>query len=269
MDFKTFRTNWNNELVLLSSILRYLHTYPDILSKLKIEDLITPEELFAHQEAWLKLLNQYTGQERDFFKPFWIPIQRTSYNYFIDISQKEFPVFSTYFFPFEPYSYDKIVLFPSINEFMLLEDNNIDIDELKRKELELLLDNSKEKFKKREHERQTNPSGIRITITESFQGESLMRLTNEPWAQLLKLNGGQFYEHQESIELINTDGVRIRVNTKEPFDNNDLNITFIGDLNEIGGPQALFEISKSNKSHLILKSFYPKSFYVKLVIERP
>ena len=267
-DFKTFKAKWENELVLLSSILRYLQTYPDILKKLKIEDLITPDELLTHQEEWLRLFYQYTGQERDFFKPFWIPIQRTSYNYFIDISKKEFPVFSTYFFPFEPYSYDKIVLFPSINEFMLLEDNRIDIAKLKEKELELLLDNSKEKFKLRESERQANPSSIVISITESFQGESLMKLTNDPWTKLLKLNGGQFFEHRESIELITTDGQRIRIDTKEPFENTDSKITFIGDLNEIGGPQALFDINKLNRKQFILRSFYPNSFYVKIVIER-
>lgn len=145
-DFNTFKVKWDNEILKLSSILSYLHTYPNILAKLEIEDLIKPEELIPHQKEWLRLYSQYTGRERDFFKPFWIPIQRTSYCYFIDISEKDLPVFSIHFFPFEPYSYDKIMLFPSIDEFMLLEDNNVNINELKAKELQLLLDNSDKKF---------------------------------------------------------------------------------------------------------------------------
>ena len=142
-----FKSKWDSELVKLSSILRYLHTYPEILKKIKIEDLIKPDELLDHQEEWIRLYYQYTGRERDFFRPHWVPIQRTTFYYFIDISSKEFTVFSFSFFPFEPYSYDRIILFPSINEFMLLEDNNVDIEELKAKELELLFDNIENKFK--------------------------------------------------------------------------------------------------------------------------
>jgi hypothetical protein len=267
-DIKLFTTKWNTELTKLKSILRYLHTYPEILKELKIEDLITPDELLPHQEAWLKLFYQYTGRERDFFKPHWIPIQRTTYNYFIDISTEDFPVFSSHFFPFEPYSYDKVILFPSIKEFMLLEDNNVNIDELKAKELDLLLENSHEKFKLREAERKSNPSAIKLRITESFQGQPLMKLTNEPWTKLLKLHNGQYFEHRESIELVTTEGHTFRIVTKEPFSKNETTLTFLGEMNEISGPQFLFDVMKSKYNQFVLRSYYPNSFYVKLEIER-
>lgn len=143
-----FYKKWDKDLEKVMYILQYLHTYPNILNKIDIEDLITPNELKQKCQEWIHLYSKYDGMEKDFFKPYWLPLQRNSYNYFLDISDNKYPVFSYSFFPFEPYSYTKTILFDSITDFMLLEDNQIDIEELKKNKFEELMTQIKSKIDK-------------------------------------------------------------------------------------------------------------------------
>lgn len=125
-----FLKEWEIQFKQVASILQYLHTYPTALAELKIEDLITPDELYKQQEDWIWLCSKYEGEEKEFFKPYWIPIQRCEYGYFIDISDKNFPVIEAFFDYFdEPYHWEKKVLFKSVNSLMLAEDNKIDLEE--------------------------------------------------------------------------------------------------------------------------------------------
>ncbi len=146
MNNEEFFIQWKDNLDKMFHILNYLQTYPSLLAKLKIDDLITSDELIKHQNDWINLYSQYDGKEADFFKPYWIPIQRTSYSYFLDMSDKKYPVFETSFFPFEPYDYTKTILFDSITDFMLLEDNRVNIEELRQNKLDELIEQSKNKF---------------------------------------------------------------------------------------------------------------------------
>jgi len=88
----------------ISYILYYLHTYPEVLSVLDIEDLITCEELYKQQDSWLKLYSKYAGVEQEFFKPYWLPIQRIGFDYFIDMSNNNYPIIEAFFnYLDEPY----------------------------------------------------------------------------------------------------------------------------------------------------------------------
>ena len=64
---ENFINQWKPQLEKISFILQYLHTYPNVLSDLKIEDLITPQQLYKQQEDWLWLYSKYGGEEKEFF----------------------------------------------------------------------------------------------------------------------------------------------------------------------------------------------------------
>jgi len=138
---EAFIKQWKTQFEQVRSILQYLHTYPTVLSDLKIEDLITPQQLYKHQEDWIRLCSKYDNMEKDFFKPYWIPIQR-GYGCFIDISDSKFPVIESFFNCIKkPYCWEKIYLFKSIKELMLAEDNKIDLETYRN-------DKEMEKYKK-------------------------------------------------------------------------------------------------------------------------
>ena len=101
-DFNDFLKEWSQQFNKVKFILSYLHTYPVLLKKLKFDDLISPEELDEHQKDWVWLVSKYEGMEKDFFRPFWVPLGKHSLDYFIDLSDPEFPIFEIEYFFFEP-----------------------------------------------------------------------------------------------------------------------------------------------------------------------
>lgn len=133
---ESFFIEFKEELKQIEFILRYLHTYPEILEQLGIGDIITGDELLEHHEEWLRLYYKLDTAEREFHKPFWIPITTDSYEYYIDASDKNFPVLETAFFPS---GWSRINLFDSISDFMLLHDNKVDLAEIKRDQIERLI----------------------------------------------------------------------------------------------------------------------------------
>jgi hypothetical protein len=123
-----FFNEWEKQIKDVSFILDFLHTYPKVLIQLKFEDVISSSELFNSQKDWIRICSKYRGMEKDFFKTYWVPIQKSSLSYFIDISNPKYPVFKYGFVSFEPYSYQRINLFDSIEELMLLGDSDINIE---------------------------------------------------------------------------------------------------------------------------------------------
>ena len=128
-----FLKEWGEKFKKISCMLQYLHTFQSrALSDLKIEDLITPTELYRHQSDWLWLYSKIQGKEKEFFKPYWIPIQRSVYEYFIDISDDRFPIIDTYFdYIDESYQWKKIVFFNSITDLMLIDRIEVDLKQYK------------------------------------------------------------------------------------------------------------------------------------------
>jgi hypothetical protein len=123
-----FFNEWAKQLKDVSFILDFLHTYPKVLNQLKFEEVISSSELFNSQNDWIRICSKYEGMEKDFFKPYWVPIQKSSLDYFIDLSDSNYPIFEISFVFFEPYSYERMNLFNSINDLMTLGDTNADID---------------------------------------------------------------------------------------------------------------------------------------------
>jgi hypothetical protein len=126
--FEKFINDWSSQFKEISIILDFLNTYPNVLDQLNLEEIISSDELFKSQKDWVRICSKYEGMEKEFFKPYWVPIQKSSLSYFIDLSNPKYPVFKFGFVFLEPYSYHRINLFDSIDELMLLGDSDLNIE---------------------------------------------------------------------------------------------------------------------------------------------
>lgn len=124
----SFFQEWEKQLKDVSFILDFLHTYPSVLNQLKFERVLISNELYNSQNDWVRICSKYEGMEKDFFKPYWVPIQKSSLDYFIDLSDPYYPIFEISFVFFEPYSYERMNLFNSISELMTLGDSDANIE---------------------------------------------------------------------------------------------------------------------------------------------
>lgn len=125
-----FFKKWEKQIEDVSFILDFLHTYPKVLKQLEFEDLLSSDDLLKSQIDWVRICSKYEGLEKDFFKPYWVPIQKSSLSFFIDLSNPKYPIFEYSFIFSEPHSYEKMNLFNSINELMLLGDSDVNIEGL-------------------------------------------------------------------------------------------------------------------------------------------
>jgi len=127
---KAIIDEYKKQLEDVQYILQYLKTYPNILSDLRIEDIIEPDCLYKQQEDWIRLNSKFKSIEKEFFKPYWLPIQKIGFDYFIDISDSNYTIIEAFFNYFdELYQWEKKILFHSINDLMLADDNNLDLNQ--------------------------------------------------------------------------------------------------------------------------------------------
>jgi len=138
-----FLKNWSSELDDIKFILKYLETYPDLLDLLAIESLIKEDEIIGNQDEWVTLCNKYTGKEKDFFKEYWVPLEINEWEFFIDISDSNYPVISHIYTLNEKQPYVKTTLFKSINQLMLIKDQKENFEILKENIKSLSSQNSK------------------------------------------------------------------------------------------------------------------------------
>lgn len=122
---------WSTQLTDLAHILDYLHTYPTLLESMGFGALLTSDELPRAYQQWLNVYSKYEGMEKDFFKPSWVPIFRSALSHFVDLSDPKYPVFDFFFHFNEPYAYDRLNLFDSINDLMMLAGSDVDGEEIK------------------------------------------------------------------------------------------------------------------------------------------
>jgi len=126
---KEFFEQWEKQLEQVKYILQYLNTYPDMLNDANIK-LISPTDLFFHQSEWVRLCSKFEGLEKEFFKPYWVSIDST-YDFFIDMSDRRFPVFEAFYDCIDkPYHWEKKLLCRNISDLMLVEDNGINMKQV-------------------------------------------------------------------------------------------------------------------------------------------
>lgn len=137
----TFYNTWGVQYNNAKNILRYLHTYPNILSKIKLENLHDFNSIDLAQEGWLQLQSKFTHPiDVEFFKPYYIPIQVNSIDCFMDISDSKYPIFEIHYFFYEPYRWYKKYIVEDISDLLLAPDTGLDLPKL-------LYENDKKRWK--------------------------------------------------------------------------------------------------------------------------
>lgn len=128
--FKAFLVEWGLQFNKIAPIIKYIISYPELKSKFKSFKPLKPENINESQLEWVSLLSQLENPiETDFFKPYWVPIQSDSYDYFIDLSSDSYSIFEIHFFFFEPLCWYRKYIFNDISEFLVsVDDPSIDLD---------------------------------------------------------------------------------------------------------------------------------------------
>ena len=134
-DYQDFLREYEPQYTQIKSVLAYLNTYPDLMLKLKLDKLIKPEALDIRQQDWVRIVSKYDGLEKDFFKPYWVPIEANSLGVFIDLSDKDLPVFEMEYFFFKPYHYFKTFLFYKISDLLMATEQDINFKEFEEQKL--------------------------------------------------------------------------------------------------------------------------------------
>ena len=101
-NFLSFLNEWGKQFEDLKNILLYLNTYPELLSNIELQNLHDSESIIPEQEDWFRISAKFDHPlEKEFFKPYWVPIVRDSLDYFVDLSDDNYPIFETNFIFFE------------------------------------------------------------------------------------------------------------------------------------------------------------------------
>lgn len=112
------------------SVLKYLNTYPEVISILKIGSLLKPENLDNHYQEWLHLIDLFEGMEKEHFKTCWLPIEEAAFNFFVDLNDANLPLFQCTYMFYEPYGYFNTVLFSSMQEFLMSVESGADFSKI-------------------------------------------------------------------------------------------------------------------------------------------
>ncbi len=122
--FESFLHEWKHKFRAISFILKYLATYPELVDKLKMFQPIDSTNIDDSQLEWVSLISQFDHPlEKEFFKPFWVPINQNEYDYFIDLSSETFSLFEIQYLSYEPYRWRKKYLVEDIGDYLLLADD--------------------------------------------------------------------------------------------------------------------------------------------------
>jgi hypothetical protein len=129
--FERFKEKWNDKLKQIPNVLKYLSSYPEIVSKIEGFQPLSNNEVSESQLEWISLIAQFDNTiETSFFKDYWVPIQKNGYDFFIDISSDKFPIFEVHYFFFEPYRWYKEYVIDDVITFLSIVDNeNFNIDD--------------------------------------------------------------------------------------------------------------------------------------------
>jgi hypothetical protein len=106
-----------------------------------------------------------------------------------------------------------------------------------------------------------------IKIIKKFQGLGMLRLFDEPWEKLVKLDNGTFSETSTGIIFKTTDGLCVTADKTSIFEDNDQKTSYSGSMNDFGGPNIFIDKLKSKKDFYVLRSFYQDSFLIVLTTD--
>jgi hypothetical protein len=114
-----FYNNWDIEFANLKKALISIKETENQLHLFEFKSIVDAKDLDNHHCSWLHLMSKYQGLEKDFFKMYFVPIEKEIYNYYVDLSDENLPVFELYYFGLmEKGRYYGIKLFNSIYDIL-------------------------------------------------------------------------------------------------------------------------------------------------------
>jgi hypothetical protein len=124
---------WGEAFEKARHIIHMLGKEPEVLASFGLEGLVSSGQLEERHGDWLKCCSRlYHPQEQDFFKPWWLPLEKDSYEVFLDLSDGRFPVFRARFFFFEPYVWYRETIAGDITRLLLAGEEGNDLEALKQ-----------------------------------------------------------------------------------------------------------------------------------------
>ncbi len=112
--FGAFLEKWGDQYASLKNTLTRLKEHQDILDKFDIGEIYSADELDIWVEDWLWLQSKFDHPvEIMFFKPYWVPVSKYSYDYFVDLSEGINSIFEADYISQKPYSWVQGYSFPT------------------------------------------------------------------------------------------------------------------------------------------------------------
>ena len=182
--FESFLSEWDNKFKKIPFILKYLASYPELVSKLNDFVPLQPEDFNQSQMEWVSLITQFDHPlDQEFFKPYWVPLQNDGYEYFIDLSSDNLSIFEIQYFFFEPYKWYKKYHFKDITELLIpVDDPSVDIIHHQRMNHSEMLAERKQLFIERDllgFEGKIEPMEINLSLIAGNSKESSFCLTGD------------------------------------------------------------------------------------------
>jgi hypothetical protein len=116
--FAAFLEKWGEQYASLKITLTRLKEHQDILDKFDIGEIYSADELDIWVEDWLWLQSKFDHPvEIMFFKPYWVPVSKHSYDYFVDLSEGINSIFEADYISQAPCSWAQGYSFPT--QFLL------------------------------------------------------------------------------------------------------------------------------------------------------
>ena len=129
----TFFKHWESKLNNVKYILSQLQNNIEELKELKIENIIKPEELIENQRNWVLSCMLFTEKKKEFFKPYWVPLQKGDSMIFIDISDANYPVFDISISFVNNLGFNSYILFDKANDLLRFKELKINRQKLNEK----------------------------------------------------------------------------------------------------------------------------------------
>jgi len=112
--FAAFLEKWGTQYASLKNTLTRLKEHQDILDKFEIGEIYSADELDIWVEDWLWLHSKLNHPlDIMYFKPYWVPIQKHSYEYMVDLSAGTNEIFETNYISIKPYAWAQGFKFPT------------------------------------------------------------------------------------------------------------------------------------------------------------
>jgi len=149
--FQDFLYEWGERFNAVYGILRYIDSYPGLGIRVgNYGRCKSISELEIRQMEWLYVVLGFEekSEEKDFFKPYWVPMNNDSTNMYIDLSSETYALIVAIVCSNEPFRYHKGVIVNDIRDLLLSTDiKSIDLDAQRKANEEKFNEEVKERIR--------------------------------------------------------------------------------------------------------------------------